>query len=141
VIKAKKLHQDAKIPTRGNPTDAGLDIHTLESALIPAGQRALLRTGIALSIPVGQVGLVWPRSKLAAKKGLAVLAGVIDSGYRGEVMVSLLNTSDSPVEIKKGDKCAQMVVQFCDLLPVREVETLDETRRGSHGINDTEMRY
>lgn len=141
MIKVKKLHENAQIPVRSSTSAAGLDIFTLESALIPAGQRALLHTGIAMAIPQGQVGLIWPRSKLASKFGLDVLAGVVDADYRGEVMVSLLNTSADTVEIKVGDKCAQMIVQHCYSGQMELVTELDETERGAEGVNSTEMRY
>ncbi len=100
-----------------------------------------MKTGIAISIPRGTVGLIWPRSKLAAKFGLDVLAGVIDSDYRGEIMVSLLNTSDRVVELRKGDKCAQMIIQqHFSSLPMVEVDSLDDTERGKSGVNSSELR-
>ena len=140
-IKIKKLQPEAKLPALGSQEAAGLDLFVLESADIPAGHRALLRTGIAMSIPAGMVGLIWPRSKLAAKKGLDVLAGVVDSDYRGEIMVSLLNTSDRLVELRQGDKCAQMVVQqHYSWLPLEIVNNLETTQRGNAGVNSTEMR-
>ena len=140
-IKFKKLHEQAVLPCRGSRHSAGLDLCSLESVEIPSGQRALLRTGIAISIPSGMVGLIWPRSKLAAKKGVAVLAGVVDSDYRGEVMISLLNTSSDVLELRQGDKVAQILIQrhYSDL-PIEEVQELDETARGSAGVNSNEMR-
>ena len=140
-LKVKKLDEEAQLPCLGSLESAGLDLRTLESVEIQAGQRALLRTGIAMSIPVGMVGLIWPRSKLAAKKGVAVLAGVVDSDYRGEVMVSLLNTSSDVLEIRKGDKCAQMVLQqHFSSLPIEVVDELPDTERGDSGVNSSEMR-
>lgn len=139
-LKIKKLADDAKLPQRGSPDAAGLDLFTIESVDIPAGERALLKTGIAMAIPRGMVGLIWPRSKLAAKKGIDVLAGVIDADYRGEVMISLLNTSSETVELRKGDKVAQMIIQPFVGLHIASTDDLDETQRGSAGINSTEMR-
>jgi len=140
-IKVKKLCENAKIPSLGSVGSAGLDLCTVESAEIQAGQRASLRTGLSMSIPTGMVGLVWPRSKLAAKKGVAVLAGVIDSDYRGEIMISLHNTSDEVLEIRTGDKVAQIIIQqHFSWFPLEIVDELDETVRGSAGINSTEMR-
>ena len=140
-IKIKKLHQDAKIPGLGSTHAAGLDLCTIEHADIPPGQRALLKTGIAMSIPDGTVGLIWPRSKLAAKLGIDVLAGVVDSDYRGEIMVPLLNTSDRLVELRKGDKCAQIIIQqHFSSLPLVLVDSLDYTDRGKAGVNSSEMR-
>ena len=89
-----------------------------------------------MAIPTGMVGLIWPRSKLAAKMGLDILAGVIDSDYRGEIMVSLLNTSDKIVELRKGDKCAQMIIQkHYSNLPLELADNLDDTSRGNAGIH------
>ena len=140
-IKIKKLHQDARMPELGSADAAGLDLFLIEHADIQPGQRALLRTGIAMAIPSGMVGLIWPRSKLAAKLGLDVLAGVIDSDYRGEIMVSLLNTSDRIVELRKGDKCAQMLIkQHFSWLPMELVTDLPETDRGNSGVNSLELR-
>ncbi len=140
MIKMKRLHEDAVIPTRGSAEAAGLDLYSLESVEIPAGKRALLRTGIAMAIPKGTVGLIWPRSKLAAKQGIDVLAGVVDSDYRGEIHVSLLNTGEDAVEIRKGDKTAQILIQAISVEQPLEVSELDETERGSAGITSTEMR-
>ena len=140
-IKFKKLHQDARIPEQGSANAAGLDLFLIEHADIPPGKRALLRTGIAMSIPHGTVGLIWPRSKLAAKLGIDVLAGVVDSDYRGEIMVSLLNTSDRVVELRAGDKCAQIIIQLhFSSMPIELVDSLPDTERGNAGVNSSEMR-
>jgi dUTP pyrophosphatase len=140
-IKIKKLDPKAKVPQLGSLEAAGLDLFTLESAEIPSGQRALLRTGIAMAIPAGMAGFIWPRSKLASKKGIAVLAGLVDPDYRGEVMISLHNTSDSVVEFRAGDKCAQMVIQqHFSWLPLEIVDELAPSDRGEEGINSHSMR-
>lgn len=140
-VKIKKLDAGAKTPQLGSIEAAGLDLFTLESVEIPSGQRALLRTGIAMAIPVGMVGLIWPRSKLAAKKGVDVLAGVVDSDYRGEVMISLLNTSDQVLELRAGDKCAQMIIQqHFSWFPIEMVTDLEPSERGAEGVNSHEMR-
>ena len=141
MININLLHEDAIVPSRGSEESAGLDFHTIESVTIPTGHRALLKTGIAMSMPAGYVGLIWPRSKLAAKMGIDVLAGVVDSDYRGEIMISLLNTGLDPVEIKAGDKVAQMIIQrhYSDM-KINIVDDLDKTMRGQAGVNSTEMR-
>ena len=141
MININLLHEDAIVPSRGSEESAGLDFHTIESVTIPPGHRALLKTGIAMSMPAGYVGLIWPRSKLAAKMGIDVLAGVVDSDYRGEIMISLLNTGFDPVEIKAGDKVAQMIIQrhYSDM-KINIVDDLDKTMRGVAGVNSTEMR-
>ena len=141
MININLLHEDAATPTRGSKESAGLDLHTIESVTIPTGQRALLKTGLAMSMPAGYVGLIWPRSKLAAKMGIDVLAGVVDSDYRGEIMISLLNTGLDPVEIKAGDKVAQMIIQrHHSDMQINIVEDLDETMRGKAGVNSSELR-
>ena len=141
MININLLHEDAIVPSRGSEESAGLDFHTIESVTIPPGQRALLKTGIAMSMPAGYVGLIWPRSKLAAKMGIDVLAGVVDSDYRGEIMISLLNTGFDTVEIKAGDKVAQMIIQrHHSDMQINIVEDLDETMRGKAGVNSSELR-
>ena len=141
MININLLHEDAILPSRGSEESAGLDFHTIESVTIPPGHRALLKTGVAMSMPAGYVGLIWPRSKLAAKMGIDVLAGVVDSDYRGEIMISLLNTGLDPVEIKAGDKVAQMIIQrhYSDM-QINIVDDLDKTMRGVAGVNSAEMR-
>tara|TARA_R110000850_G_scaffold24625_6_gene71898 strand:- start:751 stop:1182 length:432 start_codon:yes stop_codon:yes gene_type:complete len=141
MININVINMKAKIPTRGSDESAGLDLHTVESVTIPPGHRALLKTGLAMSMPRGYVGLIWPRSKLAAKMGIDVLAGVVDSDYRGELHVSLLNTGLDPVEIQTGDKVAQLIIQkhYADM-EISIVDDLDRTSRGSDGINCSEMR-
>ena len=141
MININLLHEDAITPSRGSEESAGLDLHTIESVTIPPGHRALLKTGIAMSMPAGYTGLIWPRSKLAAKMGVDVLAGVVDSDYRGEIMISLLNTGLDTVEIKTGDKVAQMIIQrhYSDM-QINVVEDLGETMRGKAGVNSSELR-
>ena len=141
MLKIKKLHNDAKVPQRANSGDAGLDLCTIESATISPGCHATLKTGLAFAIPDGMVGLVWPRSKLASKYGLDILAGVVDSGYSGEVMVSVINHGKTEIEIRKGDKIAQMIIQshYSDQ-QIIVADDLGATDRGSSGINDSELR-
>tara|TARA_B110000902_G_scaffold2919_1_gene3254 strand:+ start:145 stop:576 length:432 start_codon:yes stop_codon:yes gene_type:complete len=142
MININLLHINARLPDKGSDGSAGLDLYTVDSVTIPSGQRALLRTGLAMSIPEGYVGLIWPRSKLAAKMGIDVLAGVVDSDYRGEVMISLLNTGFDPVEIMTGDKVAQIIIQkhYSDI-GMYLVNNLDDTTRGKSGVNSSEMRF
>jgi dUTP pyrophosphatase len=141
MINITPLSVNAKIPTRGSDESAGLDLHTVDSVTIPPGHRALLKTGLSMSMPKGYVGLIWPRSKLAAKMGIDVLAGVVDSDYRGEVMISLLNTGLDTVEIRTGDKVAQMIIQrhYSDM-QINVVDELDKTMRGKAGVNCSENR-
>jgi len=141
MININLINVNAKVPTRGSDESAGLDLYTIESVTIPSGHRALLKTGITMSMPKGYVGLIWPRSKLAAKMGVDVLAGVVDSDYIGEIHISLLNTGLDPVEIQTGDKVAQMIIQrhYADM-QINIVDELAPTTRGSDGINSSEMR-
>lgn len=139
-MKVERIHPDAQLPTRGTDQAAGLDLSIVESVTINPGQSAMLHTGLRMAINPGWVGLIWPRSKLGAKKRVQVLAGVIDSDYRGEVMVALLNSGDEPLELRKGDKVAQLILQPASLCDVVEVDRLDETGRGKRGVNCSELR-
>lgn len=140
MFNVKQLDPRAVPMTRSNPDDAGLDLATIEAATIPPGHRALLRTGWAVEIPSGSGGFIKPRSKLANRYGIDVLAGVVDAGYRGEVMVSIINHGLDSVEFKAGDKIAQLVIQPVNLLQPVIVDELVDTGRGSRGINDSELR-
>jgi len=134
----KKLHIHAKIPTRANPNDAGADLYSIESIVIPPLSRSVVKTGIALEIPVSYYGRVAPRSGLAAKHGIDVLAGVIDSSYRGEIGVVLLNTdSSNSFTINVGDRIAQLIIES-HYNPVF-IEALDllETNRGEGGFGSS----
>lgn len=136
----KKLHQDAITPTRGSESAAGYDLYAIEDADISHGVSALLDTGIAIEIPTGFAGLIWPRSKLANKYKLQILAGVVDSDYRGSIKISVLNSGLQTVEIRKGDRIAQLVVQYCLQDELIEVDELSETGRGTKGIDCAELR-
>ena len=139
-MKYTKLTEDAKEPERGSEFAAGFDLCTIEDADIPPGKSAILKTGLAFAIDCGYVGLIWPRSKLGAKKQVQVLAGVIDSDYRGEVMISLLNSGAETLELRKSDKVAQMVIQKIYSYPLKLVDELPESDRGKDGINCLDMR-
>lgn len=140
MLKYKKLHEDAKAPIRGSQFASGFDLSSIEDADIPPGKSAILGTGLAMEIKSGCVGLIWPRSKLGAKKQIQVLAGVVDSDYRGEVMIALLNSGDKTLEVRKGDKIAQMIIQVSFAGVAIECDQLSDAERGSKGINCDEMR-
>ena len=135
-----KLREEASLPSRSREGDAGLDLHAVESARIDAGERASVPTGIALEIPPSHAGLVLPRSGLAARHGIALVnaPGLIDSGYRGEVKVLLLNTDrERAFEIEPGDRIAQLLlVGFAPAEPV-EVRELAASARGDGGFGST----
>ena len=131
-----KLSADAKIPTKDDPTDAGIDVYTNESYTLQPGERHLFSTGIAVEFPDGYVALLWDRSGLGSK-GIHRLAGVIDSGYRGEWKVALVNLSDEPYEIQSGDKIIQCILQKFEPVNITEVETLSETARSTAGFGSS----
>lgn len=128
------------MPHRAHADDAGLDLSSAEDLVIPAGGRALVDTGLALALPPGSVGLVCPRSGLAARHGITVLngPGIVDAGYRGPIKVSLHNTDSSePFEVRIGDRIAQLVV-VPFLAPVlKSVEDLEETDRAGSGFGSS----
>lgn len=137
IIQFKKLSPDAKVPTRANPTDAGLDLYSIEDFSIEPGARALAKTGLAVAVPEGHYGRVADRSGNAWKLGVHCLAGVVDEAYRGELGVVLLNTSQTTVIFKKGDRIAQFIVEKCAYPAAVEVAELDETARGAGGFGST----
>mgnify|MGYP003645752468 CR=1 FL=1 len=136
VVEVKKLHESANIPTKGHPSDAGWDLYANEDIELWPEETKLISTGIAMSLPEGFVGLIWDRSSMGVK-GVHRHAGVIDSGYRGEVKVCLHNTSSDFHNIKRGDRIAQLLIQEIPILRLHEVEELDSTDRGSGGFGST----
>lgn len=140
-IKVLKLDENASDLIRGSEQAAGWDLSSNESFTLPAGKSALVKTGIAIEMPSFLYGDIKPRSKLASKYGITILACVIDSDYRGEIMVNLHNTSSSDFEVRRGDKIAQMIIieHYCGS-GVEYVSKLSETPRGKAGINSAELR-
>ena len=138
-IGIRKLHPKAVIPAVATPGDAGADLCALEAGVIPARSWEAVETGIAIELEPGTVGLVHPRSGLAAKEGITVLnaPGTIDSGYRGEVKVLLSNTSDVDYWYEAGDRIAQLVVQEYLVPSFAEVDTFSESVRGEGGFGHT----
>ena len=130
-LRVQCLREEATLPSRAHDGDAGLDLHSAETARIAPGERATLATGIAVEIPSGYAGLVLPRSGLAARHGIALVnaPGLIDSGYRGEVKVLLLNTDRTEAfEISPGDRIAQLV-----LTPVTEADPVEVSELAASG--------
>jgi dUTP diphosphatase len=136
-----RLDPGLPLPARAHHGDAGVDLYSAEDVNLAPGQRALVRTGIAVAIPVGMVGLVHPRSGLAARVGLSIVnsPGTIDAGYRGEIKVSLINLDPvTPIVLNRGDRIAQLLVQRVELVDLVEVSSFDEagmaeTSRGDGG--------
>ena len=125
------------IPKYAHAGDAGADITASEKIAIPPRERTLVSTGVRLEIPEGYVGLIWPRSGLAVKKGIDCGAGVIDSHYRGEVKVLLFNHSDNEFQIEPGDRIAQILIQKVERVEFHLVEQLNETARSDAGFGST----
>jgi dUTP pyrophosphatase len=139
-LRVARLDPRATLPTRAHPGDAGLDLHALEAATLAPGERASIPTGIAVEVEPGHAGLVLPRSGLAARHGISVVnaPGLIDSGYRGELRVLLLNTDRSEAfELSAGDRIAQLVVIAVALVEPVEVAELSETPRGAGGFGSS----
>lgn len=139
MIQFKKLTANARIPQRGSAGAAGFDIYCNDFIRLAPRVHCLLPTGIAMAIPHGWVGLIWPRSGLAAKNGIDTLAVVVDADYRGEVKVSLINHGHDVVEFKPGDRIAQILFQPV-LLQSVEVDELSDTIRGAGGFGSTGMK-
>jgi len=131
-IKVKKLKEDAKLPTKGHPGDAGFDFYATETVVFKPGKQERVHTGVAIEIPEGHVGLIWDKSSISFNLGLKVFGGVIDAGYRGEIIMCLLNTSKKEVILEKGHKIAQMIIQKFEDCDIVEVSELTDTVRG-HG--------
>ncbi|HVL33112.1 MAG TPA: dUTP diphosphatase [Actinomycetota bacterium] len=136
----QRLDTGLPLPARAHPDDAGLDLLSSEDVLIAPGARVSVGTGIAVAIPDGHAGLVTPRSGLAAKHGISIVnaPGVIDSGYRGEVRVLLLNTDrEHEFKVARGDRIAQLLVVPAPAVPVREASELPDTGRGTSGFGSS----
>jgi len=136
-LKFLKLHAAAQLPTRGSRHAAGLDLYAIEDVTLRAGERAMVRTGLAVVIPRGFYGRVAPRSGLAVNHGLDVLAGVIDSDYRGEIVCALVNHGGAAFELKAGQRMSQLIVEAIITPEPQWAETLEETARGAGGFGST----
>lgn len=130
-LKVKKLVDGAKLPAKGHQGDAGIDFFAIEEVLFPAGEQRSVSTGVAVEIPAGHVGLIWDKSSISFNLGLKVMGGVIDAGYRGEIIMNLVNTTREEVKIEKGQKVAQMIIQKFEDLSIVEAGELTDTARGN----------
>lgn len=126
-------------PSYAKPGDAGADLRSTEDLVVPACGRILVPTGVRIALPMGYVGLVHPRSGLAAKSGITVLntPGTVDAGYRGEIMVTLYNSTDEDFEVKRGDRIAQLVIQQVELAKFVAVAELPQSNRGESGFGSS----
>jgi len=138
-VAAVRLDRELPLPAYARPGDAGLDLRASESVKLEPGERRLVPTGLAIAIPEGHAGLVLPRSGLAMQKGVTVLnaPGLIDSGYRGELKVLLINHGPAVVAIERGERIAQLVIQAVARARLVEVERLPDSARGEGGFGST----
>jgi dUTP pyrophosphatase len=139
-LPVRRLRPEARLPDRAYPGDAGLDLATCQPVELRPGERAVVPTGLAVAIPRGYAGFVQPRSGLAAQRGVAVVnsPGLIDSGYRGEIRIVLLNTDrEETFTAEAGDRIAQLVVLPVPAVEITEVEELPESERGVRGFGSS----
>jgi dUTP pyrophosphatase len=139
-VQVVRLDRDLPLPSYAHPGDAGADLLTTVDVSLAPGERCLVPTGIALAVPEGYVALVHPRSGLAARHGLSIVntPGTIDAGYRGEIKVLLVNLDPAErIELRRGDRIAQLVLQRFEHAVFEEVEVLPDSVRGSGGYGST----
>ncbi|GAB3436651.1 dUTP diphosphatase [Phycicoccus ginsengisoli] len=135
-VPLRRLDPDLPVPSYAHPGDAGADLHAALEVVLAPGERTLVPTGVALALPEGYVGLVHPRSGLAARHGITIVnaPGTVDAGYRGEVLVNLVNLDPTePFTVRRGDRIAQLVVQQVARVEFVEVDSLDDSSRGDTG--------
>lgn len=137
MIQVKLLTENSKLPTRNVPTDAGLDLYSSETILIKGREWKGISAGISISIPDGYYARIAPRSGLAYKHGIDVFAGVVDSGYRGEIKVILYNAGEKDYLVNIGDKIAQLIIEKCYLWDTLIVNDLDTSARGERGLGSS----
>jgi len=137
MIKIKKLKNNAVLPSYAHAGDAGMDMYAAEDVHIRKGERGKVPTGIAMEIPEGYVGLVWDKSGLSINHGLKTLGGVIDSGYRGEIIIGIVNLSSEDYTLEKGHKVAQLLIQKIESPVVEEAIELNDSHRGEKGLGST----
>ena len=138
-IPLKRLDRELPIPTHAHPGDGGVDLYAAVGVRLAPGDRSLVPTGVAVAIPAGFAGLVTPRSGLAASSGIGIVnaPGLVDSGYRGELKVILVNHGAETVDIRRGDRIAQLVVVAVEVQERVEVEQLPPSGRGEDGFGST----
>jgi len=137
LLKIQRIDSAVKLPSYGHTGDAACDLFSAQEVSLAPGERVQIRTGVAFEIPEGYAMFIWDKSGLSHKHGLKTLGGVIDAGYRGEVLVGLINLSDTPYTIEKNHKVAQMVLQKIETVVLEEVETLSESSRGRGAFGST----
>jgi len=136
-LRIKRLDPEVPLPSYGYEGDAACDLCAREEVTLAPGERAQVATGLAMAIPEGYAGLVWDKSGLSHRHGLKTMGGVIDAGYRGEVMVAVVNLGKEAYTIEQYHKVAQLVVQRVEAVTIEEVEELGEAERGERGFGSS----
>lgn len=136
-LQIKKLNPAAKLPNKGTPSSAGYDLYSIETYTLKPFERKLFKTGLSFGIPHGLYGRIAPRSGLAFKNGIDVMAGVIDEDYRGELGIVLINLGDTPKELVAGTEIAQIIFEYYNVVELKEVNELTDTVRGTGGFGST----
>ena len=136
-IKIKKINPDGKVPTRAKSSAAGYALYSTVALPITPTARQLVPTGIAIEIPEGYYGRIAPRSGLAVRAGIDILAGVVDSGYRNEIKVVMINLGEGFVSVNKGDRIAQLIIEKCYDVEWEEVNELSDSDRGEGGFGSS----
>jgi dUTP pyrophosphatase len=142
-VLVKRLDPDVPLPVYAHPGDAGADLAAAEDVTLGPGERALVRTGVAIALPDGYAAFVHPRSGLAARHGVTIVnaPGTVDAGYRGEIKVTLLNTDrEQPVSFRRGDRIAQLIIQRVERAVFHEADELPGSARGDGGFGSTGQR-
>lgn len=137
MLKIKKLRPDAIVPTYAHADDAGMDLYAVKRVVIKPNTMGMVPTGLACQLPKGTVGLFWDKSGLATKHGLKIMGGVIDAGYRGELVVALMNLGTKSVVFEPGHKITQMLIQRVHRPRIRVVAALAGSSRGAKGFGST----
>ncbi len=136
-LKIKKLRPDAKIPAYAMTGDAGMDLFAAETTTLAPGERKTVPSGLAFEVPQGYVGLVWDKSGVSLKGGIKTFAGVLDSGYRGELLICVMNLSDKSYTFEKGNKVAQLLIQKIEQPEIIEATELSDAARGARGFGSS----
>lgn len=136
-IKVKKVNEDAAIKSGSYDGDVAIDLASTEETTLEPMEKKIIRTGIKMAIPKGYAGLIWDRSGMAANHSIHTMAGVIDSGYRGEIQVVLINLGKQDFRIERGMRIAQMLIHAVPDLKIEEVQELDETERGDKAFGSS----
>ena len=139
-IKVEKISPNAVLPKKIHEEDAGYDLYSIEMTEISPGERKAIPTGLKFAIPTGFVGLIWDRSGLALNNGLKTMAGVVDSGYRGEVKIVAVNLGKETIKIEPNTRIAQLLIQKIENFEIEETRDLGESPRGRKGFGSSGVK-